>query len=117
MIRDARQDRVCSIDLLQGNNQSQFVLKGEGAERPQHVGALAHAFGEPIWPAYEKSADFSRIAFDLPYLFREGAACEVLPSLVEYQTKAPLATIKQLAGLAKRVGRLDECGIHRGKAP
>lgn len=116
MVRDTRQNRVGPVDLLQSNDESQFVLKGKGTERPEQVGALDHAFRESVGATYEKCTSLSRIAFDFPDFFGERAACEGFAALIKNQAKTSFAAIEQLVALAERVRRFDIGRVDRAKA-
>ena len=64
MIRDAGQDGVRAINLLQRDDERHLVLEGEGAEGPEQVRGLTHAFGEPIRTAHEERTSLAGIALD-----------------------------------------------------
>jgi hypothetical protein len=117
VVRDARQDGVCAINLLQGDDEHHLVLEGEGTQGPEKVSALTHPFREPIRPAHQQRASLARIAFDSLNLFCERAAGELFPAAIEHEPKATLAATQQLAAFVHRIGGLDMRGVHRGKAP
>ena len=107
MVGNAGENRVRSIDLFERDDEGQFVLEGERAQGPEEVCAGQHAFREPVCPADDECADFSRIALDFPDLFGEPAAGKALAVFVENQAEAALATSEQLAAFALGVRLLD----------
>jgi hypothetical protein len=79
MVRKAGKNGVCAVDLFQSDDECEFVLEGEGAERPEQVCTLEDAFGEPVCASHDERASLSGIAFDFSNHFGEGAACEAFP--------------------------------------
>ena len=116
MVGNTGENRVRSIDLFERDDQGQFMLEGERAQGPKEVCAGQHAFREPVRPADDECADFSRIALDFPDLFGEPAAGKALAVFVENQAEAALAAAEQLAAFALGVRRLDGGGVDRAEA-
>jgi hypothetical protein len=116
MVRKAGENCVRAVDLFQSDDECEFVLEGQGTERPEQVRALDDALGKAVCASHDERASFSGIAFDFSNHFGEGAACESFSSLIENQAVAAFAATEQLGPLAKPVGGFDISGVNGAKA-
>jgi hypothetical protein len=58
MVRKAGKNCVCAVDLFQSDDECEFVLEGEEAERPEEVGTLDDPFGEPVRASHKSAQAF-----------------------------------------------------------
>ena len=94
MVGNPRENGMRPVDLFEGDDEGKFVLEGEGTERPEQIRAFDDSCGESVCATDEKSACFSRIGLDFPYLFRKRSAGQAFSPLVKDQAKTSFAPAK-----------------------
>jgi hypothetical protein len=102
----AGENRAGAVDLLEGNNQGEFVLEGEEAEGPEEVGLIEEALVMSIGTADDDGRGAGGL---LPFVeFRgELAAGELWSVLVEDDAEMAFAAGEEVGGFAGAVGGFD----------
>ena len=112
MVGSAREDHVSTVNLLEGNDESEFVLERECAQRPEEICAASHGFVPSVGGADEEGAAGDRLVFEFLDSCGKRTAGELLAPFIEQNAVATLgegehAVMKTSAGF-------DKVGFHFG---
>ena len=103
---------MSTVNLLEGNDESELVLEGECAQRPEEIRAASHGFVPSVGGADEKGATRDRLVFEFLDSCGKSTAGELLAAFIEQNAVATLgegehAVMKTSAGF-------DKVGFHFG---
>ena len=112
MVGSARKDHVSTVNLLEGDDESEFMLERECAQRPEEIRAASHGFVPSVGGADEKGATRDRLVFEFLDPCGKRTAGELLAPFIEQNAVATLgegehAVMKTSAGF-------DKVGFHFG---
>lgn len=113
MIRNPREDCLRAVELLKGDDEGEFVLKGHGAERPEEIGFFAHAGMVTVRTADQNGAGLARVEGDFFHFGGEGPAGEDFAAFIEDQPETIVAQCQQPFAFAGGVGGFDVFRLKR----
>jgi len=112
VVGGAREDHVSTVNLLEGDDESEFMLESECAQRPEEIRAASHGFVPSVGGADEESAARDRLVFEFLDSCGKSTAGELLAPFIEQNAVASLregehAFMEPAAGF-------DKVGFHFG---
>lgn len=112
MIRQAREDGVRTVELLQRHNEREFVLEGHRAERPKQIRSLAYAGMMAVRSADQNRTRLARMEGDFFHLGGKSPAGKHLAALIEDKPETILAQRQQPLAFACGIGSLHVLDLH-----
>ena len=82
MVGGAGEEGFGAIDLLEGDEEGEFVLEGLGAERPEEIGVSAGGVVPPLGGSDEEGAPRDRAVLEFLDFGSEGATGKLFSILV-----------------------------------
>ena len=112
MVGSARKDHVSTVNLLEGDNEGEFVLEGECTQRPEEIRAASHGFVPSVGGADEKGATRDRLVFEFLDPCGKSTAGELFAALIEQNA---VATFRESEHALMETGAgFDKVGFHFG---
>ena len=112
MVGSAREDHVSAVNLLEGDDESEFVLEGECTQRPEEIRAASHGFVPSVGGADEKGATRDRLVFEFLDPCGKRTAGELLAPFIEQNA---VATFRESEHALMETGAgFDKVGFHFG---
>ena len=96
VVGSARKDHVSTVNLLEGDDESEFMLERECAQRPEEIRAASHGFVPSVGGADEKGAARDRLVFEFLDPCGKRAAGELFAALIEQNA---VATFRERASM------------------
>ena len=112
MVGSAREDHVSAVNLLKGDNEGEFVLEGECAQRPEEIRAASHGFVPSVGGADEERAARDRMVFEFLDSCGKSTAGELLAPFIEQNAVATLGEGQH--ALMETSAGFDKVGFHFG---
>jgi len=112
VVGSAREDHVGAVDLLEGDDESEFVLEGECAQRPKEIRTASHGFVPSVGSTDEEGAARDRLVFEFLDPCGKRAAGELLAAFIEQNAVASLGE-REHAVMEPGAG-FDKVGFHFG---
>ena len=112
MIGGTRKDHVSAVDLLEGNDESEFVLEGECAQRPEKIRATSHGFVPSVGGTDEECAPRDRLVFEFLDSCGKSTAGELFAAFIEQNAVATLGESEH--ALMETGAGFDKVGFHFG---
>lgn len=92
MVGGTGKDHVSAVNLLEGDDQSEFMLEGECAQRPEEIRTASRGFVPSVGGADEESAARDRLVFEFSDSCGKSTAGELFAALIE---KNAVATFRE----------------------
>ena len=112
MVGSTRKDHVSAVNLLEGDDESEFMLEGECTQRPEEIRAASHGFIPSVGGADEERAARDRLVFEFLYSCGKSTAGELLAPFIEQNA---MATFRESEHAVVEPGAgFDKVGFHFG---
>ena len=112
MVGSAREDHVGAVNLLKGDDESEFMLEGECTQRPEEIRAASHGFVPSVGSTNEESATRDRLVFEFLDPCCKRAAGELFAPFIEQNA---VATFRESEHAVMEAGAgFDKVGFHFG---
>lgn len=112
MVGSAREDHVGAVNLLKGDDESEFMLEGECTQRPEEIRAASHGFVPSVGSTNEECAARDRLIFEFLDPCCKRAAGELFAPFIEQNAVASLGEGEH-AFMEPGAG-FDKVGFHFG---
>lgn len=110
MVGGTGKDHVSAVNLLEGDDEGEFVLEGECAQRPEEICAVSHRFVPSVGGADEEGAARDRMVFEFLDSCGKSTAGELFAALIE---KNAVATFRESQHALMETGAsFDKVGFH-----
>ena len=110
MVGSTRKDHVRAVNLLEGDDESEFMLEGECTQRPEEIRAASHGIIPPVGGADEECAARDRLVFEFLYSCGKSTAGELLAPFIEQNA---MATFRESEHAVVEPGAgFDKVGFH-----
>ena len=112
MVGSTRKDHVRAVNLLEGDDESEFMLEGECTQRPEEIRAASHGIIPPVGGADEECAARDRLVFEFLDSCGKSTAGELLAAFIEQNA---MATFRESEHAVVEPGAgFDKVGFHFG---
>ena len=112
MVGSTRKDHVSAVNLLEGDDESEFMLEGECTQRPEEIRAASHGFVPSVGGADEERAARDRLVFEFLDPCGKRTAGELLAPFIEQNA---MATFRESEHAVVEPGAgFDKVGFHFG---
>jgi len=112
VIGGTRKDHVSAVDLLEGDDESEFVLEGECAQRPEKIRATSHGFVPSVGGADEEGAPRDRLVFEFLDSCGKSTAGELFAAFIEQNAVATFRESEH--AVMEPTAGFDKVGFHFG---
>ena len=112
MVGGTGKDHVSTVNLLEGDDESEFMLEGECTQRPEEIRAASHGFVPSVGGADEECAARDRLVFEFLDSCGKSTAGELFAALIEQDAMATLGE-REHAVMEAGAG-FDKVGFHFG---